>query len=131
MTTDEDGVVNISEISEAKVALINTDDHVALGYLNTGSGVTPGEFGIWTNYYSSTSDLYAYLYTDRPLYRPGQEVFYKGILRFEDDLQYSLAGLNEVDIEITYQGDTIFTDTVPVNAIAPSAANLCWTKPLL
>ncbi len=31
-----------------------------------------------------------YLYTDRPIYRPGQTVYFKGILRADDDAHYSL-----------------------------------------
>ncbi|HEX9092573.1 MAG TPA: MG2 domain-containing protein, partial [Coriobacteriia bacterium] len=32
----------------------------------------------------------AYIYTDRPIYRPGERVEYKGIIRADDDAQYSL-----------------------------------------
>ncbi len=45
---------------------------------------TPTETGI---YVAPTADKHyrAYLYTDRPLYRPGQTVHFKGILRRDDD----------------------------------------------
>ncbi len=36
----------------------------------------------------------AYIYTDRPIYRPGQTVNYKAILRQEDDMNYSLLPIN-------------------------------------
>ena len=31
-----------------------------------------------------------YVYTDRPIYRPGETVFFKGVLRDEDDASYSI-----------------------------------------
>ena len=34
--------------------------------------------------------LTAHLYTDRPLYRPGETVFYRGVVRWDDDASYSL-----------------------------------------
>ena len=33
-----------------------------------------------------------HLYTDRPLYRPGESVFYRGVARLDDDASYSLPG---------------------------------------
>ncbi|NIM94229.1 MAG: hypothetical protein GTO18_11025 [Anaerolineales bacterium] len=36
----------------------------------------------------------AYVYTDRPIYRPGQSVQFKAILRTDDDLSYSLLPAN-------------------------------------
>lgn len=123
VVTDENGIASISGVEKAEIAVINTKDHLAFGYLDTGSGVSPGEFGIWTNYYSGTTNLYAYLYTDRPLYRPGQEMHYKGILRFEDDLDYSISGIQNVRIEITHQGDIVFTDSVTVNSMGTFAGD--------
>ena len=31
-----------------------------------------------------------FVFTDRPLYRPGDEIFFKAILREEDDVRYSI-----------------------------------------
>ena len=33
-----------------------------------------------------------HLYTDRPIYRPGETVFYKGVVRHDDDASYALPG---------------------------------------
>jgi alpha-2-macroglobulin len=37
-----------------------------------------------------STDYQGYLYTDRPIYRPGQTVYFKGIVRADDDATYSL-----------------------------------------
>ena len=41
-----------------------------------------------------------HLYTDRLIYRPGQTVYFRGIIRDEDDLQYTIPRTREVQIMI-------------------------------
>lgn len=62
-------------------------------------GIRPYEFGIPMDY--SESPLRGYLYTDRPVYRPGQKVLFKGIVRNDEDARYSLppAG-TELELDI-------------------------------
>lgn len=51
-------------------------------------GLLPYEFGIpWDPY---TQPYRGHLYTDRPIYRPGQQVYFKGIVRADDDARYTL-----------------------------------------
>ena len=59
--------------------------------------------------------LFGYLYTDRPIYRPNQEVFFKGILRTNDDLHYSLPKEKQVYVVVDQWGQKIFSEYVPVN----------------
>lgn len=69
---------------------------------------------------SSIDPWFAHLHTDRPLYRPGQMVFYKGIVRAEDDARYSvndaLLGLKPTLQVFSPQGQTIVSRTVTLNA---------------
>ncbi len=37
-------------------------------------------------------DTAGHLFTDRPIYRPGETVFYRGVARHEDDASYSIPG---------------------------------------
>jgi hypothetical protein len=60
---------------------------------------------------------FAYVYTDRPIYRPGQMVFYKGIVRADDDARYSLADLSGVNVTISnMQGQQLVSQTLPLSA---------------
>lgn len=61
---------------------------------------------------------FAYLYTDRPIYRPGQMVFYKGIVRADDDARYSLPGdVPRVDLAIfNNQGQQVYSSSVTLDA---------------
>jgi uncharacterized protein YfaS (alpha-2-macroglobulin family) len=52
------------------------------------NGIGPWEFGLNTEMYKQP--LNAYVYTDRPIYRPGQTMHWKAIVRWDDDARYSL-----------------------------------------
>ncbi|RLC85601.1 MAG: hypothetical protein DRJ03_11210 [Chloroflexi bacterium] len=62
------------------------------------AGISPWDFGLEVDH--GDSDYRAHIYTDRPIYRPGQTVYLRGILRAEDDARYSLpaAGRGEVTV---------------------------------
>ncbi len=60
-------------------------------------GVSPFSFDVP----ATTNDEqpeFAYLYTDRPIYRPGDTVYYRGILRNSNYARYELPGREEVRI---------------------------------
>ena len=59
------------------------------------SGVNTYDFGVaWgeSYYYSGTGPrpVRAHIYTDRAIYRPGQQVYIRGVVRSEDDVVYAL-----------------------------------------
>ena len=72
-----------------------------------------GRFGVASTWWDMGADPWdlgassyipepvAHLYTDRPIYRPGETVSFKGVLRDEDDASYSVPGPGtEVTISI-------------------------------
>jgi uncharacterized protein YfaS (alpha-2-macroglobulin family) len=60
-----------------------SEDENAFGFASSGwgSGVNVWDYGIWSDYYAPTNRPVAYVYTERPIYRPGQPVYFKGIVR--------------------------------------------------
>lgn len=54
------------------------------------SGVGPYDFGL--SYSGGWAPIRLSLYTDRPIYRPGQAVHVRGLVRADDDGRYSLVG---------------------------------------
>ena len=50
--------------------------------------ISPFQFGLPGEYFAR--EWVGHVYTDRPIYRPGETVFFKGIVRADDDAQYSL-----------------------------------------
>jgi alpha-2-macroglobulin len=79
-------------------------------------GIDPWSFGVPSQYQAETYQ--SYLYTDRPLYRPGQVVYFKGILRKDNDARYLLPDLHEVTVVINNdQGERVYTATLPLNGL--------------
>jgi uncharacterized protein YfaS (alpha-2-macroglobulin family) len=69
-------------------------------------------FGVWSDYYVKPNDPMVYVYTDRPIYRPGQTVYFKGIVRLNDDLKYSLPDQKVVQVTISSFEATVLTQTL-------------------
>ncbi len=62
-------------------------------------------------------NLVGYIYTDRPVYRPNQKIYFKGILRRRTDDGYQLLKANSVNVTIgDSQGTTIFERALPLNS---------------
>jgi hypothetical protein len=56
------------------------------------------------------------LYTDRPIYRPGQTVYLKGALRAEDDAVYALSDARRIRVMITNPNyETVYEAEMPLN----------------
>jgi len=78
-------------------------------------GINAWDFNI--NGEISSDDYNAYIYTDRPIYRPGQKVYYKGILRQDDWAVYSLPEAGR-PITVTVrngEGEQIYEEVVKLN----------------
>jgi hypothetical protein len=79
------------------------------------SGITPWDFGLEANYESAR--YRAHVYTDRPIYRPGQTIHFRGVIRAEDDVQYSLpdAGPVEVTVYDNSRGEQLYQETLALD----------------
>jgi hypothetical protein len=113
--TDKDGLAYLDNINGAQYAVADSGKHLAFTSLYWGSGVSPYDLGIYENYYGGGAELFGYLYTDRPVYRPNQDVYFKGIVRQNDDLHYSLPGEKQVYFVVEQWGEKIYSDYVNVN----------------
>jgi hypothetical protein len=90
--TDQDGVAQASVALEDSwaplVVLGRRGDGIAAVLRNWSSGLGPWDFNLPSSF--GLEKYNAFFYTDRRIYRPGQKVYYKGILRVDNDAQYSL-----------------------------------------
>ncbi len=119
-STDSNGLLflDLPEPDEAyqfRYAVSEEGKPFAFAISDWGSGASPYEFGIWSNYYSLPEQPLGYVYTDRPLYRPGQTVYFKGILRQNDDLQYSLLPWEEVEVEINSYNESVYKEVIKLS----------------
>ncbi len=78
-------------------------------------GISAWEFDLPVEYYDSP--FAGYLFTDRPIYRPAQTVYFKGVLRGDDDAHYSLPSQDsEVHVEISDpEGKMLFEDDLSIS----------------
>jgi uncharacterized protein YfaS (alpha-2-macroglobulin family) len=97
-TTDENGLFTTPLSRDYKLMLVSARVYGSNGEDVTIAGLDYQWYNGYTDYYysvppsrySSFSGILAYIYTDRPIYRPGQAVNYKAILRRDKDVNYSL-----------------------------------------
>jgi len=78
-------------------------------------GISPWKFDLPTE--STLEPFAAYFFTDRPIYRPGQTVYFKGILRNDDDAHYSLPPA-DTRVNVTIwdpQGTKVFEDDLDLS----------------
>ncbi len=119
--TDADGLFHYNELppklhsSVFVVAGKSGEDNFALGTSDWDDGIAYYDFSLPYGY---VRDRYVnYLYTERPIYRPGQTVYFKGIIRADDDANYTLpSDLANVTVIISDpQGKHIMDKGFPVS----------------
>ncbi|HNT24855.1 MAG TPA: Ig-like domain-containing protein [Anaerolineales bacterium] len=82
---------------------------------NWDSDVSLYDYGIWNDYYGVNQNFVSYIYTERPIYRPGQPVYFKGVLRADDDLDYSLPDGKEVRVLIEGYEGAVYEEKLPLS----------------
>jgi len=77
------------------------------------AGVDPWDFSLQSE--SWLTPYVGHFYTDRPIYRPGQTVHFKGIIRKDDDARYSLPDFGPVRVTVSDpQGQQFYSQTLAV-----------------
>ncbi|MBN1889692.1 MAG: Ig-like domain-containing protein [Thermoflexales bacterium] len=88
-----DGVARAKIEAGYNVAMALATEPFAAVSSDWSRGVSSWDFGLEASY--GQPGYRAHLYTERPIYRPGQTVYFRGIVRAEDDVAYSLDWLNQ------------------------------------
>ncbi len=120
--TNPDGLVHL-ELPQATDYYSNryvlTDDEQVFALTSTdwGSGVNLWDYGLWGSYFSPANQPIAYVYTERPIYRPGQPVYFKGIVRTDEDLDYRLPEFGKVQVTIENFKDVILNEAYDLNSM--------------
>jgi len=99
------------------------DGRSAVSSTRWQNGVAPYQFGLPTEF--AMREWVGHLYTDRPIYRPNERVEFKGIIRADDDAQYSLPSQSApFQIVISNpRGQQLSSETVTLNAFGSFAGH--------
>ncbi len=120
-TTDNDGLARLDLAERSRrsqilaVVLANEGDQVFTAVSeNWARGISPYEFGLNLAY--NLPDFAVHIYTDRPIYRPGQVVHFKGSIRAEDDVDFRLPDLGQVQVTVFDAAyETVLDETVDLS----------------
>lgn len=114
--TDSDGITRADLNSDADIAIIknNKDFSVVpinLRYLNVGYG---GDY----KYFQFDSVVPRYFtFVDRPIYKPGDIVYFKSIVRNDFDAEYYIpSGYVEVKVTVGYQEEPIYKNNIYISS---------------
>ncbi len=121
--TDADGRAEIKiENSDAVKLLLVAKGAAASGLALAGDGwwgARPAQEGLATGY----------IYTDRPIYRPGHKLGWRAILRGEDSSGWKLPAVSEVSYEITNpEGNAVAKGTAKLSDYGTASGE--WTIPM-
>ncbi|HID07606.1 MAG TPA: hypothetical protein EYP10_10740, partial [Armatimonadetes bacterium] len=105
--TDENGLINAELISHgwAEVKLI----------ARKGNQISMMSFYMDTS--PAVSKYKVHIYTDRPVYRPGHHVYFKGVVRLLNGMDFAIPKPQDVDIEVRdARGHKIWTGKARTNS---------------
>ena len=90
---------------------------------DVSDGISPWDYNL--SYSELRRYTQGYIYTERPLYQPTHQVFFKGILRDDNDAVLKLPEAKNIDVEITdSRGTSIYKKNLPVTAAGTFADSL-------
>lgn len=118
LTTDENGVAmleipQLGTLYTRLSAVVESDEQFGFVYSELASGLDPWNFNVYGDY--QPENLAIYMYTDRPIYRTDQPVYFRGVVRNQDDVTFTLPDETEVPIKIyDPQGQVVFETVLPL-----------------
>ncbi|MBN1250435.1 MAG: Ig-like domain-containing protein, partial [Anaerolineae bacterium] len=125
--TGGDGIARLELPRDYRNLIVMSEEPFAAVSSEWGRGIGPWDFGVSEGV--SAQSYRTYLYTDRTIYRPGQTVTYKGVIRAEDDAEYSLPGLSAVEIVIrSATGEEIASERLPLSELGTFAGSVTLSE---
>ncbi|HSB67186.1 MAG TPA: Ig-like domain-containing protein, partial [Anaerolineales bacterium] len=133
-TTDVSGVfrstsVEYPEEYRKSFAVLGQPGEDTFGFAisDWNEGVDIWNFGIWTDYSPQTD--FAYIYTDRPIYRPGDTVYFRLIARQAFNGRYSLPEISNYPLVLENRdGEQLASFELPLSSFG--AAHGEYTLPV-
>lgn len=120
--TDKNGLVSLTlpnpnpgEIYGREFVIVGQKDgDFTMTHSSWMQGVSPWDFAL--DYSAYIEKYFAYIYTDRPIYRPGNTVYFKGLVRTDEDAKFVLPDRKKTHVTISDpQGEKVFEKDVEIN----------------
>ncbi len=113
--TDADGLTRFKvDLPRHSWLLVVADDPFTAGSNQWSQGISPWEFGFSGGEMPVSYRIH--VYTERSIYRAGQTVYFRGVVRREDDVNYSLPALKDVHVNIRdASGETVLDRRLPLD----------------
>lgn len=114
--TDANGLLELDvprvpDLYTNRVAVLQADNQFGIGASDWSNGIEGYQFGQNTNYFPQRYQVY--MYTDRPVYRPDQPLYFRGVVREQDDVTYTLPGFDSVPVQIfNSDGEIVYDEQV-------------------
>ncbi|MFA7233127.1 MAG: alpha-2-macroglobulin family protein [Terrimicrobiaceae bacterium] len=124
--SDDSGLVNFPRTASTAASFFQTTNN---GKTTLWPATPDGQFSSGSTYFSPRPTVLGRILTDRPLYRPGQELKIKGFVRTKKDGTLTVPDGQAVSWEITkaWQDDVLASGTAKVT---PSGGwNAAWVTP--
>jgi uncharacterized protein YfaS (alpha-2-macroglobulin family) len=127
--TDEDGILKTSiptlkDVYSSSYAVLGQpgDETFALALSTWDQGIEAWNYQIAANY--AAPHLEAYLYTDRPIYQPGQTVYFRAIARQAYNGRYTLPDRGSLPITLFNDvGEKVTSFDLPLSAFGTAHAS--------
>lgn len=117
--TDENGVALIkypdTYFSSTVYAYTSEGETFSMAASFWGSGSDDYSYALWQAYYAIPEQWRAYAYTERPIYRPGQPVYFKAVIREDDDLSYSMPVHNTARVVIQSFDKVVWEENLTIS----------------
>ena len=122
--TDGDGMARFAIAATQYYDLVVLSESPFVAGANDWSqGVSPWEFGFSGG--EGYQQYRVHTYTDRPIYRPGQQVHLRGIARREQDVAYTMPDLSSVHVLVhDPNGEAILDTSLPLDAFGAFNSDL-------
>ena len=102
---DSDSVASVSLKNNGDLIIVETNDSISLVPLNIKQ-INAGYF--WSSFSQNIVSKNFFTFTDRPIYKPGDTVNFKSIIRDDDDARYSIpSGVINIEVTKAWSSKTI------------------------
>jgi uncharacterized protein YfaS (alpha-2-macroglobulin family) len=117
-TTNAEGILELPYQPEVDIAVTRVDDERSIVPINIESFYEADINSYYKRFREKTIDTKIFSFTDRPLYQPGDTIYFKSILRRDDDARYSLpSGMVTVKIFSDWKEDSLlFEKRYPISS---------------